>query len=382
MHLNLLDKYENLKPFLVEMYDSHQRYNLSKEEDKERARDELADAIGVLFEKKLLPEEKDLIADILLSLIEQAGLRVRCSVAQRIAHIEGVPLNVVLKFANDEISVAADILRFSPVLADLDLVYIIQSKGAEYWRQIAQRQHLSNKVMGILADQRDVETALTLLKNKSLKLSNHVLGVMAEMSQGYDIIVDALAERTDISGDIRAKVFEFTAKDLKQKLGEHMDLSDSFYKQVMDTVDDVLDDIVDDMANLQGEGDNPQPTATMIVDARKKKERGELTLNGVMKSLRRGHLQRFVAEFSAHIKLDVRVLVTILAQDSGQELAVLCKAYDIQKPDFMSIYLLTTRIRNKGVMVDTMAITSAVNYYNTISKDAALDILERSNYII
>ena len=369
MHFNLLDKYDAIKPYLVEIYDTHELYRLGQE-DKPRARSELVGAIGDLLEKELNGAEREIIADILVSLVEQAARDLRIALAQRLASMDKAPLKLILKLSHDEIDVAGVILRQSPLLSDMDLIYIIQSESAQYWQEIARRRALSNKVMGILADTRDIETALTLLDNHNITLSPHVLGIVADLAQEEQRIPLALQARSDMNHDMVQKILSFAAQDLKDEIAGLRDLSDDFALRVLDEVDSVLEEETSLPSNA-----NPFPTYAMVEQAKDKKLRGELFVKDMLKSLRIGAFQRFVAEFAVYVGLEARSLIAILTQDSGQGLAILCKAHAIQKPDFMTIFLLTVRIRNQGALVDTTAITSAVNYYNVMSVEKAREIL-------
>jgi hypothetical protein len=57
---------------------------------------------------------------------------------------------------------------------------------------------------------------------------------------------------------------------------------------------------------------------------------------------------------------------------------VACRAFDVSKQDFISLYLLSSRLRNNGKMVDLKDITRAITYYDRIQPEIAKGIIENS----
>ena len=72
------------------------------------------------------------------------------------------------------------------------------------------------------------------------------------------------------------------------------------------------------------------------------------------------------------------LVLKILIQPNGQGLAVACRAFDVEKADFVSVYLLTNRVRAQGRMVDLKDMTKAVNYFNRIQPNVARNIMDGS----
>src|SRR6056297_122186 len=126
------------------------------------------------------------MADVMISLMRQAEIDLREALAERLAVLDNVPLRLVLQLSNDEIDVARPVLKQSPVLSDMDLIYIMKSKGPEYWQAIAQREHMSNQIMNLLSDTRDVETGIALVENEKITLTEHTLNVLSEVAQNSD----------------------------------------------------------------------------------------------------------------------------------------------------------------------------------------------------
>jgi len=370
MDLSFLDKSSNVTPLLVKLYDSHKLHGLAKDSEP-LARAELTSAISELLEMELSPKESELIADVLIGLMRQAELDLRAALAERLALIDSTPLRLILKLANDEIEVAGPVLSQSAVLSDLDLIYIIKSKGPEYWQAIARREDMSNQLMNLLADAHDIDTAIVLAENEKITLTEHALTTLSDLAQNSDALALPLLRRDDVDKNIARALFKYVGKDLKDLIREEYGISEG---SIIDSVDEVILDLVEATEAVN----EFAPTISMLKVADRYKEKGLLTMKLMLGALRRGQIPGFIAQFSKYTGLSSMTTLEIMSQSSGQGLAVACKAFEISKEDFVSVFLLTNRLRNNGQMVDLKDLTKAINYYNRIRTEVARGIVQNS----
>lgn len=126
----VLHKSPEIASLLVNLYDSNRLVNVGRD-DRPEARAELSGVMADLLSKPLPGHEQEVIADVLIALMRQAENDVRALLAERLARLGNAPLRLILHMVNDDIRIAAPILSQSPVLSDLDLVYIIKSQGPD-----------------------------------------------------------------------------------------------------------------------------------------------------------------------------------------------------------------------------------------------------------
>ena len=371
MDLGFLDKSSGVTPYLVRLYDSQKLHGLASN-DKPLARAELTSAVTELLEMELSPRESELVADVLIGLMRQAEIDLREALSERLALSENVPLRLVLQLANDEISVAEPVLAQSPLLGDMDLIYIIKSKGPQYWQAVAKRQKMSNQVMNILADTRDLDTAINLAKNKNIILTDHVMTVLSDIAQGTEDVAQPLLARDEVGVEIAKTLYRFVGTQLKEFIKTKYGISED---DLLNAVDEVMIDLIDASEAMH----EFAPTENMIKSADRYKSKGLLTTKLMLGALRRGQVQAFIAQFAKFTGLDPETTLEIICQPNGQGLAVACKANDISKEDFVSIFLLTNRIRHNGRMVDLNDMTKAINYFNRIKPDVARGIMQNSH---
>lgn len=366
MDLNYLNNASKVVPMLVKLHDSHKLYSLAKDK-KPMAQAELSAAVAELIGMETSEREVELIADVLISLMRQAEQDLRAALSERLALMENVPLRLALFIANEEIEVAAPMLRLSGAFSDLDLLYIIQSKSSEYWQEIAQRRTLSDQVIMLLAGTGDTKTAVKILENEDLTLPKLVVETFADMAESNDDVARPLLSRPEINDALAARLYSAVGHELKKYIAQNFDVP-------MDIMLDVVDDIVLEFIEIAAS--EYTPSKTMIDLARKQKEEGLLGIDTMLTTLRLSQIQNFIAQLAVYANMPVPVVEELISQSKGSGLAVLCKAKSVSKQDFMTMYLLTNRVREKGRMVELQDINRVVSYFNKLTLEVAEGIVQ------
>lgn len=367
MDLTLLDKASSVTPMIVRLYDNHQLYELARDK-KPEARRELTQAIAEILEKNIGASENELIADILIALTRQAEMDLRQAIAEKIAGMDNVPLRLVLQLANDDIEIAAPVLRASPVLGDLDLVYIIKARGQKYWQEIAARRSLTPYMINMLAETRDIGTALALAENDVITLTDSALSVLTELAQSSEALANPLLHRSEMKPVLAARLFHFVGEELKTFIRAHFKVEPT---EVIKAVDEAVEEMAMASQNAM------MPTQSMLAAAEQQQGKGLLTIELMISCLRRGQIPSFVAQLTAYTGLSLRTVETVLTQNRGQGLAIACRAFDIPKPDFISIFLLTNPMRSKVRIVDLKDLGRAIEYYDRLKPQIARDLIEQ-----
>ena len=355
---------------LAQLGDIDQLYDLARETNSE-SREALAHAVSSVLEKELTARESELVADVLIALLKQAEKDVRQAMAERLSIMDEVPLRLVLHLANDEIDVAKPILNKSAVLGDFDLLYIIKSKPAEYWREIAMREYLSAQVMTVLAETGDFDTAMALVENTNITLTEEAMVALSDVAQEGDLLALPLLRRSEVSQDIAVRLYKYVSEDVKAFICENYDLD-------IQKVEPVLNDVIVEFVEPAATKDCA-PEEHMMSAARSFKEKGALNVKLMLSSLRRGHIKSFIAQLSVYTDLPASTICKMLTQSSGQGLALVSKAHGIEKHDFLSMFMLTSKIWNHGRLVESQEIKTAISYYNKVTPELALSIMKENS---
>jgi uncharacterized protein (DUF2336 family) len=375
MSFSHLGRGSEVEPLLVELYDSHKLYQLAQEK-KPEARAELSQSVVGLLGANLRPSERELIADILISLMRQAERDLRQAIAERLSVMDEVPLRLVLHMAQDEIGVAESVLKTSPVLNDLDLLYIIQSKTAEYWRAIARRDMINEPVVDALADTRDIETACTLAQNEKIELSEYSVSILSELAYNHEALAKPLMNRSDIPETVARKLYEVVAQEMSGQFDKVLNIKDnkansSEEMAVLASVKDILQEFTSPSAV------SLLPSTAMLKAALLFKEKGQLTSELMIRTLKRGQTQSFIAQLSALSSLKSAMILKMLNKLNGQALAVVLKAFEFDREEFVSIYLMTQKLRVSDGTIRKAEFYDAINYFETLDMPTAVRQLQR-----
>lgn len=366
MDLHLFEKSPDVTPILVRLYDSHRLYSLAKDETP-LARAELTGAVVELLEKDLGPRERELVSDVLISLMRQAEADLRQALSERLAVIDTVPLRVALHIANDEISVATPMLKTSAVLSDLDLLYIIKGKDAGYWRAIADRSRLSEGVMNVLAETREPGTLLTLAKNDRIKMSRRAIDIISEEAENTEALARPLLMRSDLPEGVARHLYQYVGQELRRYIRDYYGIHDA---AALRAVDDVVLEFADPQPQPQF---TPTPEVLEAVETMASK--GRLSINSLMETLQRGQYASFIAMFAKHSGLSVRKVQDILSESDGKALAVTCRAINLSKGELSRIYMMTQRLRSEDRIVDHNELLKALSAYDRMTRDQARSLI-------
>jgi hypothetical protein len=135
-----------------------------------------------------------------------------------------------------------------------------------------------------------------------------------------------------------------------------------------------VDEVV---AEFSGAQTSFAPTESMIQTAQKYKERGQLTIELMTASLRRGQFQNFVAMFSIYTGLPVDTTLEVLTNQRGQGMALACRAFEIPKADFVTFFLLTNPMRSTIRIVDLKDMGRAIDYFDRLKPATARELIQR-----
>ena len=370
MAMHMLEQSSEIGPLLLDLCDNHKTYAFKDKTDYSLT-NELSAIMVDLASVELKQEQKELVTDILLSLLRQAEKDLRSAISERAAVLDNVSSRMVVYLANDEIEVAAPILEKSKILEDKDLISIIKNHAEDHWWHIAKRDEMSTQVIDTLVETHDETTAVILSENQKLKLTNYALDEFTKMARKSENLAKPLLMREEISSYLAMRLYEYVGIGLKSYIRDNFNTASS------NTSTNIVDDIVFEM-NASAKGDFT-PTVNMIKAAEEMYKRGMLDTIIMLKNLRRGQINNYIAQFSVYCSVKVETVEEILRQNSGQALAVTCKAIGISKSDFVNMYLLTQRVRG-GRIIDQKELSSAISYYQRVTEEMACEILSQTRH--
>ncbi len=311
------------------------------------ARERSAQARAVLLENvtdlflseegRLSEQERALISDILLKLLEEVETAVRQELAEALVR-SGIDLPEVERaLARDEIAVARPILRKSRALRDPDLIEIVRWRTQEHRLAIAMRDGLSEAVSDALVEYGEEDVIEALLRNPDARLSEKAMEYLVAESRRIDRFQEPLVHRDELPDRLALRMFWWVGAALRQQILARIEADPVI-------VDRAVKAAVDALKVAHAPERSVHAKAHALV--RRLRERGELTPEFLLACLRRQRLAVFVAGLAELGGVDLQTAWRIFVDRGGEGLAVLARAAGIAREQFAKLFLLLSEVRN------------------------------------
>lgn len=313
-------------------------------------------------------QERALMTDIIQRLVHEVELPVTQALADRLASISYAPRELILHLANDRIEIAKTILLRSTVLLDMDLVEIVRHRTMQHQLAIAMRDTISEAVTDALVETGEVDVIRTLLENENAQISRATMDYLVERAKQVDAFQNPILHRQDLAPDLAKKLYWWVSVALRRHILEH------FQIDPMD-LDDQLEATVQDLVGEAQEDSSPGSKAEAL--ARQLRENNALTPTLMVQVLRQGEVPLFEAMFSCLTELRMSLVRRLLYEPGGEGLAIACRALDIEKPTFASLFLLSRRARPDKTVVDPLELSRVLAFFDKLDKSAAEKMVKR-----
>jgi uncharacterized protein (DUF2336 family) len=345
-----------------------------------RGRTRLVQVVGDLFfdEHDVLNErERSLMTDILRQLIHDVEMSVRKALADRLADHEDAPHELITTLANDQIEVAHNILLNSQVLQDIELIEIIQHRTFEHQLAIAMRKSVSEAVSDALVETGNTKVIQRLIENPAAKIAPNTMEYLVGESKGKEAYQKPLLDRPDLSPHLAKRMYWWVSAALRKHIIEHYKVDPTELDQkIEETIKDILGEPVQMPSGGVGKiDDRALDQANQL--AMKLKEKNSITPQLLLQTLRRGEVQMFEGLFSQLTGLRPTLVRRLVFEPGGEGLAIACKAVEMSKPDFGSIFLMSRSARPGDKVVDPTEVARVMKFFDRIQRLTAQKVVAR-----
>jgi uncharacterized protein (DUF2336 family) len=336
----------------------------------EDGRAALVTALIQLFDRDdvaMSAHEQTLLNDIVGDLIAEADLAVRQKLAEELAPSQLLPRRLALSLASDRIEVARPILSRSPVLTDSDLVSLIHSLGTQYARAVAEREIINEAVVEALVVTGDIEIMQTVAENLGAKISPKAMAALVNAARFADTISQGLFARPDLPTEAAAQLYWWVAPALRrvalQRFGVAVTPSNTSLEQ---TVADLLK-----RYSLEKNNDTVMTHAADWLFERDLTDHKCLT-----QILRAGHYRLFSMMLSRMVELPLDLIHIIITEMGGRSLSVICRTLQMDKSQFVSIFLLSRGARGGEQVVQPRELNNALIAFDRVNPEIALQLID------
>ncbi len=347
-----------------------QLLNLARDKS-DVGRERLINTVSDLFTedgKTLTERERALMTDIMNQLIQEVETTVRRHLSERMSVLPNAPRELILTLANDEIDVARSILLKSEILHDIDLIEIIHQRTMEHQLAIAMRKEVSEPVADALVETGSVDVIKTLLENVDSKISMGAKEYLVEESQKVDVYREPLVRRPDLGPELAEKMYWWVSAALRKEIAANFDID-------VTTLDDQIESSVQDI--LESEGKTAPKTEKKPDSAERLAKDIDVTPELLVRVLRQGEITLFAALFAKYTELSGKLVRRLLFEPGGEGMAIACKAKELPKQSFASIFLLSRKAQPGEKVVDPGELSRILTFYERIDPEAAQKVTKQ-----
>ncbi len=338
-------------------------------EHTELSRIQLACMLADVFMDKnihLTPREEAQLNDLMDILMFNCSPDVRTELIKKFVDVTSMPRRMVRNLAQDNIDVARPILVTSTLLSDDDLIHVVESKGGDHAVAVASRQEVSEAVADALVTTGDLRVMQVVVENLGAHLSPVAVDVVADAARFSLQLRKPLLSRPEMHVDAAMKLYWWMEQDLRRQTLKRFGITaGQIDKALLKTLSGLLDDHVFEKTN--------DDVMIQIVDW--------LETHDAMKKdilpqvLRMGHFRLFNMILSRMAGLSLTLVDTITEEIGGRGLAAICRAIDIEKPMFVSLFLLSRGGRPGEQVVHPRELSQAIEAFDRMNDATAKDLL-------
>ena len=302
------------------------------------------------------PPQQEELCGILLELTQFADHSLRRRLAEKLAPRGWASVELVWLLASDNIFIADDVIRLSPVLSDEQLVEITMDRTPEHRLAIARREGIGASVCRALWDSGEPGAILEMLSNPSAQIPDSVIRKAATKKGGDRQVRNALLLRTDLPASAcRTLLVDLAQSTSKSDNGPGSASADR------------LRPILLTMAAGLKEGAPVDVMAQLIQTVR---DNPSLAL-GLMEA---GETELFTAMLSRTCNLPKRQIELIVASRNVEALGVICRSIGFGSDEFVSLVhlVLAGDGRRRLSVIDEL-----VQNYAAICPERASEALQR-----
>lgn len=292
--------------------------------------------IVVLPTGRLSGNERALVADILLHVMDKVEQDLRVEVAARVARVAESPPALVRMLLLDEPEVAEKIIRGAETIAEALLIETAREGAAAHRLMIAQRIDLSTAVADAVLQYDEIEVCKAVLRRDDCLLSPNAINKLVALSATKPELRAPLLRRRELEPAHGFMMFWWVDSERRRRILSRFALD----RRV---IQDALADLYPKVFRSQ----NPDPFVKdiLILAERRHRPRGAngepVSMDVVLRTLaaaRRYPAQEIVDAVGMIAGISRELAARVLRDPGGEPFAVMCKSLGMPRDAFFSLF--------------------------------------------
>ena len=320
---------------------------------------------------ELTRRERRLMFEIVQQTVHQAEMDLRVKISETLAVADGVPRELAMLLANDEIEVAFPILSMSDALLDEDLIEIIHNRSVEHQMAVTNRPIVSEVVSEAIVKHGEEDVIRSLLLNPNSKISSTTVEYLVDESKRLTSLQEPILRREDLDPALSERMYGWVSSALQQYILDNYELDPEFVSKAVSEA--AAENKFETAKKAPKEASEKRLTDEL-------EEHGQLDPETMVRILQDGDVRLFVAMFQRYTGLTDKMVLEMLHDRDGTGLAIACKAAHLEKPIFSSIYAHSYKANRNGIKIRRQEINKMLGRYDLMSETAAERVVDRWNH--
>ncbi len=330
---------------------------IAKEGTSEKRRELLHEVTDFFFDSGEKSEiESSMFGELMAKVAFELDTEVRRELAIR---FEGgnAPRPLAVRLANEEIDIAAPILRNTTSLTDEDLIGIVSTKGTAYQMAVSKRAIVSEIVSDALVNHGDDSVVKSLLENQGARIGDDTYDKVLVRAENNEELQSPLANRAAIPPDVLQQLYTIVSGPMKNEiLQKFNNYSEEEIKAAMEKAQNRVAII-----NRALPDDFEQKKNLVL----KMKMAGTIKPQALPNIWREGDKTLFYLVFAELCKIDYHAAARPFEQKDVDGIAILCRANSFDRPLFVTLAVFVLGQSGMGE-AETLG-----RMYNDVPIDAA-----------
>ncbi len=300
----------------------------------------------------------DLFGDVFSLLITEIESKARAELSQQLAPLSNAPAKILRQLAgDDDIAVAAPVLRLSPGLSDTDLIDVAGHKGQDHLRAISARRLLDEAVTDVLVRRGDRDVVRSVAGNPGARISPAAFSDLAERAASDGVLAETVGARPDIPLSTFRKLLEQATAVV------HRRLLAVASPQMRSAIGAVLAKVSEDVGARIGPRDYRAAQRVVLSLG----QAGGLNQDALVAFCRDDKREEVVVGLAALAKVRIEIADRSMEGDRLDPVLILCKAANLS----WSAVKAVIQLRSAGIGIAAADLDAANLNYGRLSASTA-----------
>lgn len=294
----------------------------------------LADIV-VLPPSRLSANERSLVADIMLQILDKVDEELRIEIARRVARVVESPNALVRAILLDEPHVAAPLIRRIDPIPEALLMECARTRTTAHREMIARRADLTASLADVILEFNEPEVVKLLLRRDEFQFSPTAIDLLVSRSPNEPEMQALLLRRRELEPAHGFMMFWWVDTDNRKRILTRFALDRSI---VQDSLEELYPRV------FRGEGADPFVAEILIMLDRRHRPRGvngePVSMEVVIKTLgaaRKYPAQEIIDAVGMIAGVSRELVARILRDPGGEPFAVMCKSLGMPRSEFFAL---------------------------------------------